>query len=329
MIIGEGFRELPSQPLQQYLNDIIDESFTDPDKALKDRLMQRLRELIPFDMALWGSGHIQGLTVHNTYLYKLPPVMMEAWESFKHQDRLLAGMIETPGVTFDVYDFYARDERKNLEIYKQHAAVFNVENAISTAIPDPETGLLEIMSLYRSRADEPFSADERELKQFVFPLMVKLWRQGQIQQLKIKFCDASGGAAAICDGEGWLRYAEPKFLTLVKDQWPDWAGPALPAELDLVEAAKDGEQYRGSEVVVESAMLDDLILVQAWPRGSMTMLTPREEQIAESYAAGLTYKEIATELDLAPSTVRSHIESIYRKLEVSNKVELFQLVSQG
>lgn len=80
---------------------------------------------------------------------------------------------------------------------------------------------------------------------------------------------------------------------------------------------------------MESKKLDDLILVQAWPRGSLTMLTPREEQIADSYAAGLTYKEIATELEAAPSTVRSHIESIYRKLEVSNKVELFQLVSQG
>lgn len=51
-------------------------------------------------------------------MYNLPPVMMEVWEAFKHEDRLLAGMIETPGITFDVYDFYARDERKNLEIYK-------------------------------------------------------------------------------------------------------------------------------------------------------------------------------------------------------------------
>ena len=315
--------------MQRFLEDIIKESFIDPEKELKDRLMQRLRELIPFDMALWGSGHIKGLTVHNTYLYNLPPVMMEAWEAFKHEDRLLAGMIERPGVTFDVYDFYARDERKTLEIYKQHAAVFNVENAISTAIPDPETGLLEIMSLYRSRADQPFSERERQNKQFVFPLMVKLWRQGQIQQIKVKFCDASGSAAAICDSAGWLRYAEPKFIVLLKDQWPDWAGPALPAEVDAVRAAQIGEQFRGSEVVMESKRLDDLILVQAWPRGSLTMLTPREEQIAESYAAGLTCKEIATELDLAPSTVRSHLESIYRKLEVSNKVELFQLVSQG
>ncbi len=315
--------------LQRFLEEIIRESFTDPDKALKDRLMKRLRGLIPFDMALWASGHTDGLRVHNFYLYNLPDSLMRTWEHIKHQDRLLAGMLENPGVTFDMYDYYASDERQNLEVYRNHSAVYKIENAISTTIKDPDTGLLEIMSLYRSQPDKRFSEAERRLKQLVFPLMVGLWRQGQIQYLKVKYCDASGSAAAICDGAGWLRYAEPKFISLVKDQWPDWSGPALPAVLDLVRAAKTGGQFRGSEVVVESAILDDLILVQAWPRGSMTMLTPREEQIAESYAAGLTYKEIATELNLAPSTVRSHIESIYRKLEVSNKVELFQLVSQG
>lgn len=53
-------------------------------------------------------------------------------------------------------------------------------------------------------------------------------------------------------------------------------------------------------------------------------LSPREEQIAESYAAGCSYQEIASELHIAPSTVRTHLATIYRKLEVSSKVELLQ-----
>lgn len=51
-------------------------------------------------------------------------------------------------------------------------------------------------------------------------------------------------------------------------------------------------------------------------------LSPREQQIASHYAAGSSYQEIAAELNIAPSTVRTHLATIYRKLEVSSKVEL-------
>ena len=51
-------------------------------------------------------------------------------------------------------------------------------------------------------------------------------------------------------------------------------------------------------------------------------LSPRELQIAQSYAGGATYQEIADTLCIAPSTVRTHLATIYRKLEVSSKQEL-------
>lgn len=56
-------------------------------------------------------------------------------------------------------------------------------------------------------------------------------------------------------------------------------------------------------------------------------LSPRENQIAESYAAGCSYQEIASDLHIAPSTVRTHLATIYRKLEVSSKVELASRLS--
>ncbi|MEX0280724.1 MAG: LuxR C-terminal-related transcriptional regulator [Arenibacterium sp.] len=55
-----------------------------------------------------------------------------------------------------------------------------------------------------------------------------------------------------------------------------------------------------------------------------TELSPREQQIAASYAAGCSYQEIAGQLHIAPSTVRTHLATIYRKLDVSSKVELAQ-----
>lgn len=58
-------------------------------------------------------------------------------------------------------------------------------------------------------------------------------------------------------------------------------------------------------------------------------LTPRELQIAQSYAEGATYQKIAEALCIAPSTVRTHLATIYRKLEVSSKVELATYLTGG
>jgi len=52
------------------------------------------------------------------------------------------------------------------------------------------------------------------------------------------------------------------------------------------------------------------------------LLSKRELTVTEHYASGQSYKEIARELGVSPSTVRNHIASIYRKLEISNKAQL-------
>lgn len=51
-------------------------------------------------------------------------------------------------------------------------------------------------------------------------------------------------------------------------------------------------------------------------------LSARETQIAQAYASGQSYQQIAEILHIAPSTVRTHLATIYRKLSVSSKLDL-------
>lgn len=53
-------------------------------------------------------------------------------------------------------------------------------------------------------------------------------------------------------------------------------------------------------------------------------LTTREVEVLEQLSKGLNYNIIATNLFLSPGTVRKHIENIYNKLQVHNKLEAIQ-----
>jgi class 3 adenylate cyclase/tetratricopeptide (TPR) repeat protein len=61
----------------------------------------------------------------------------------------------------------------------------------------------------------------------------------------------------------------------------------------------------------------------------LARLTKRERLVATRFGEGLTYKEIAQALYVAPATVRSHLAAVYRKLGVRNKAGLINLVADS
>jgi DNA-binding NarL/FixJ family response regulator len=53
-------------------------------------------------------------------------------------------------------------------------------------------------------------------------------------------------------------------------------------------------------------------------------LTPREIEVLEQLSKGLKYNAIAENLFLSAGTIRKHVENIYTKLQVHNKLEAIQ-----
>ena len=83
------------------------------------------------------------------------------------------------------------------------------------------------------------------------------------------------------------------------------------------------------EAVVSPELTGKLVAgVQAGPRPAgeavaedKDRLRPREREILTLLAAGASNKAIARELDLAESTVKIHVQSILRKLNLSSRVQ--------
>ena len=77
-------------------------------------------------------------------------------------------------------------------------------------------------------------------------------------------------------------------------------------------AAKSLEILRNPEIAKSTRDKSDFAISQ------------RENDVLVQLSKGLNYNEIAENLFISPSTVRKHIENIYRKLQVNNKVQAVQ-----
>ncbi|MDQ7906290.1 response regulator transcription factor [Phytohabitans sp. ZYX-F-186] len=98
------------------------------------------------------------------------------------------------------------------------------------------------------------------------------------------------------------------------------AGPALLAQ--AVHAAAAGDALIAPSVTTRLLKAFADAGPAAPPRQPIEALTDREEQVLVAVARGRTNKEIADELFITLSTVKSHITSLMTKLGVRNRVEI-------
>jgi DNA-binding CsgD family transcriptional regulator len=88
-----------------------------------------------------------------------------------------------------------------------------------------------------------------------------------------------------------------------------------------------GEEAPGaSTTLAEQLRIAELLERMGQQIDPLARLSKRERMIAKRFAEGLTYREIGDRLHIAPSTVRTHLATIYRKLEIRKKSTLVSLV---
>ncbi len=98
------------------------------------------------------------------------------------------------------------------------------------------------------------------------------------------------------------------------------AGPQLLVQ--AINAAADGDALIAPSVTARLLQTFARHLDDAKPRQPIEPLTAREEEVVKAVAAGRTNAEIAGDLYISLSTVKSHLASLMTKLAARNRVEL-------
>ncbi|WP_434289909.1 response regulator transcription factor [Celeribacter sp. SCSIO 80788] len=132
-----------------------------------------------------------------------------------------------------------------------------------------------------------------------------------LEGLKRALAQGGGQRVALMSGEATKEIAEQALALGAAGFVPK----TLPAKslANAVRFMAMGEQYAPIDFMTAP---DD---TEAHPLEER--LTPREMQVLEGLSAGKSNKEIARDLDLTEPTIKLHMKTLFRKLEVNNRTQ--------
>jgi DNA-binding CsgD family transcriptional regulator len=284
--------------------------------------LRQLRKVIPFDGALWGSGTVKAMRFHTVELVGLPREFAEGLESTHRINPILPHILRNLDSPVDMSDAMPDRQFFKSELYKTSFEPFGVERILSTGHADPRSGLYSLLSLYRKQRDLAFSAEEKALqKRAVFHLFQSASHAFFLHLMRTHDERPPGSGAAVVDRERRYYEAQPRFLDMIEKQYPQHGGETLPFEPPPIGVVETIDQ-----LCVKTEAFGELYCVYLWAAGPLDRLTLREREIVYAVTQGLSFKQAARKIGVAPSTVANHLYRIYRKLEVNSRSELAGLV---
>jgi DNA-binding CsgD family transcriptional regulator len=286
-----------------------------------DWAFDALGSLVRFDSAGWGIGTHQPPVSHLVHLRGVPPVMLMAYESgMVELDYIRAAAAAAPGTTINDADVRDNFPEARAAIRAFISIPFGLEQALATSLPhDGLSGLQHLVLLWRADYHDPFNEQERALVERCVPHMVAGYRTAQRLFLATVAARAAVRGEALVDARGALHSFDGRFVRILREHWPDWCDGRLPEPLLRAVAEGTGARLPGLDVEVSShGLLTAISLASRRP----DPLTPAQRRVAELYAGGMTHRQIAAALGLAPATVRNHVAMAFRRMGVDSKLAL-------
>lgn len=285
-------------------------------------------KVIPHDACFWETGAVveEKITVHTRWMTDIPAAStILVSEQHKEPGIFSSKLLEHAGRVVG----FTHDELQNESVYESLYSPLGIRQLMGIYFPNERTGLQDSILLCRSGAGMPFSENERLALESLVPHLIEAHRVSYLSGMRS--ADAAGkpyqGAAA-ADLMGVLHAIDDDFLRIAQLEWPRWRGPILPESLRaMLQEGTDTIFY--DKTVIRYARVSDMFYLDIRTRTPVDDLSEREREIGHFFAKGETYKAIARNFDISPSTVRNHLSTIYRKLGIRSKAELVMLFSKS
>ena len=306
------------------LAELYQSALLEDTRHFQQQVLDRLQAVIGFDRAWWGlmSREKNGFRLLSSLRHELSDAFETHWQSVSSDDALASHVHHQPRRTIH-FNEQALLSTPGLATLN---STYDVRQALCTSVFLPDKQSFLFISLLRSgQGASSFNTREIAFKQDITPHLYASWRTNLIADIE-RSCWHSfveERAVAFVDHSDHLVCANQHFSDLFAQIVPTWRG-GRKIPMSMLKAADS----RKTGFEIDRLAAGGLIRLEIRQASPLQALTPRELEIALTYAQGQSYKQISLSLDLTPATVRYYIQHIYEKLNIHDKAELVQQVVQ-
>lgn len=138
--------------------------------------------------------------------------------------------------------------------------------------------------------------------------------------------DAEAGFSTVT-ASGVVIACDARFIKLIRQEFGAWDERRLPFEIGASEDFSQHGRVIG-RLWLRVRPQGQYLHLSMRPDRRAATISPREYDIAARIADGKTFREVASDLELAPSTVSTHVYNLYAKLGLKKRSELVQWFAQ-
>jgi len=288
-----------------------------------------LQQVISFDGAVWGTGHNSTQEFHTQTSVDVDIEIFNRLKETITINPIFEQLMLNSGSPVDMSDVINDHAFYQSPIYLKCFKPFGIERILSSMQVDDRSGIFTLLTLYRYDREHKFTAHEKTIQQQLLFHLLSAFSHRQFLALKEKTNSTASEVKqstqldkfAICDSAGIYHAVESGFLDIIEYH----TGAQHHQKLPFILKGND-KNYSVGKLQISQAKLGDLYRISLHIKNKLDDLSDREKQVVAGICQGNTFKQIAKNLGLSPSTVSNHLYRIYLKLGINSRSELVQLV---
>ena len=305
-----------------------------PVEEFQELALSLIRAQLSFRTAMWGACETtnDGLVVNSVHLHNEPLEILHDWASLHRHDPVVDKVLADPGCAKIFHTPETHHDAGDMFDFIQRYGHINAM-VIGDLARNYRDGHLhgEWLGLYRADKHAHFGrADQRILEHLMPHLVEALAINRMLGSGQLAHADSGlAGTRALARPNGTLYHCGRKFAGFLREIWPDLKNGRLPAELMATLSPGKEIMLEGHNIAVSTTTMGTMLLLSIRRISPLSKLSPRELAVACLFGQGKSHKEVALQLDIAPSTARNFLNSAYKKLNINDKTELTTLLSES
>jgi DNA-binding CsgD family transcriptional regulator len=286
-----------------------------------------LRQVIPFDGAIWGTGHTSTKQFHTQVTLDVSEDIFNKLLEHLPINPIFEKIIGSLGTAINMSDAISDEKFYHSDIYHKCFKPYDIERILSSINLDERSGIFTLLTLYRYDREHLFTAQEQALQSRLLYHLMSCLAYRQLSELS-DLTDSENNQeikhiSALCDAKGMYHCVSQQFFDVLDEHMSKTSHQKFP-----IDSFNNTSNFIQDNLHFSLKKVGELFKISMRVINQLDTLTTREKEVVAGVCHGKTFKQIAKELTLSPSTVSNHLYRIYIKLGINTRSELIALVQK-